>query len=69
MITRFMLQRMQPLAVATCLDPRMKNLKAFGVPQDVSKKAWQVIQQQTDRAITEEGGAIRRGGARREGGR
>jgi hypothetical protein len=30
----------------------MKNLKAFGVPEDVSKKAWMVIQQQTDRAIT-----------------
>jgi hypothetical protein len=52
MIKRFMLQRMLPLAMATCPDPRMKNLKAFGVPEDVSQKAWRVIQQQTDRAIT-----------------
>ena len=58
MIKRFMLRRMLPLAVATCLDPRMKNLQAFGVPDEISKKAWAVIQQQTDRAIT----ALKKGG-------
>ena len=52
MIKRFMLQRMLPLAVGTCLDPRIKNLKAFGAPEDFSKKAWKIIHQQTDRAIT-----------------
>jgi len=52
MLTRFRLKLMLPLAVATCLDPRFKNLKAFNVPQGMSKKAWQVVHQQTDRVIT-----------------
>ena len=62
MIKRFMLRRMLPLAVATCLDPRIKNLKAFGAPEDICKKAWEIIQQQTDRAITALKKAERYGG-------
>jgi hypothetical protein len=62
MIKRFMLRQMLPLAVATCLDPRIKNFKVFRVPEDVSKKAWGVIQQQTDRAITALKKAERYGG-------
>jgi len=52
MIKRFLLRRMLPLTVATCLDPRMKNLTAFGVPAHISKKARKVTHQQMDRTIT-----------------
>jgi len=48
----FKLRRMLPLAVAPCLDPCTKNLRAMGAPDDVLKKAWRVIQEQTDRTIT-----------------
>ena len=52
LIKRFNLQRMIAFAVATCLDPRFKNLKAFKVPDDVCKRVWHVIHVQTDRTIT-----------------
>ncbi len=40
-----MLRQMLALAVATCLDRRIRNLNAFGAPEEISKKAWQIIQQ------------------------
>jgi hypothetical protein len=49
---RFKLRRMLPLAVAPFLDPCTKNLRAMGAPDDVLKKAWRVIQEQTDRTMT-----------------